>query len=961
MKPHHHSARRPFQPSAFRLSGFLPQPSAFRLSGFFLAAFSLQTFSLFCALSAQTITTTTLSNQFRTSVPGSDTIYILAQTGSSYQTPGSWEFSGTTFSNSGPDTITEAAVYVDGGPGSVQGSAVFTGSNLEILATGTSGNSRRALMSYRGANVTLVSSTIRQTETNAATGLSGALYIASSAKFYGSDLLIEASGPQVSAIVINNAIRNAAVIENSVIQNSGSAAAIYMGGSGAVVLTSCTVNTTGAAAPGFMALGAIPRFSLTDGLIYTTGASSPALWFGTGSNGNGAMQLTATFTRALLRAENGMGLEINTNLPGLTNRPSVASAGPSWAGYFDLTLVSSTLSGALGAVRMTSSSTSGASGAYVAEIPTSLRITLGDSALEGDVLVNDGAQLILNATASRLSGALRLSGSAPVADVALDNFTLTGGIVLSGGAALNLSANTTTITGTLSASGNAAAKVLLTGSSTIDAVAFSGSSTLELTMDNTSRILGDFTFTGGATYTLLPADNRALTFPNALTLAARGNLRVAPGTQLTLTAPLTLSDPTAIVTLADARGDDLVLAAGLVGKGRLDVQGVHAEAVGQPEMRVIHDATGSLAPDAFTLAAPASSRLFAYRALENRPDGAYLTGGGFSPAGAAILDSPALAAADFFDALTPAFRHLASLRESTSPTENQKLKTENSSGDAGSFWLTARAATTSAAGAAPGLSFRQQTFALAAGADLRWGGNRGKSAFTAGISADTGFASRDFDKDASGNATTFGATLYGLYRHAAGWHLAATARAEAAKNDFDTRDAGAALSADYTIRSAGLAVEFGWRLPGFSPAGWWCEPSVGAGFASIGGATYDTRSTNPDNCFHVAQNAATATQSRAQIAFGRDLGKKWSLRATFAASYLDISGGKLSTTTDDATTGADVTGIRLHQLGGFRVEAACGIVYRLGTASRLWLDCDTALATNYKRPWTLSLGFAKAW
>lgn len=908
--------------------------------------------ALLCALIASGVLNAQIiapqdANQFRTTLASGGT-YILRDTGTYYTSPGTWTFNDMTFSNSGTDAGNFAAVYVQA---SEAGNTVFSGSNLTILGSGTSSNSRHALYLTGGPKVVLIDSVIRQTEANASTGVTYATYIGGRTEFHGTNLRIEAVGPQVNAIYMTNNRGNRVILEGSVIQNSGSVAAIRMAGAGTVMLTSSTINTTGDVAPGFQAIGSRVYFILDDGLIQTTGALSPGLWLGSGivssAFGNGIMEFTGVFQNALVQSDAGMGIELNTNLPGLVSRPGLANPQPSIAGYYDLTVVSSTISGALGAFRMTSSATS-ADGATITEIPTIVRLNFTDSALDGDVFVNDGAQFILNGAASRLDGALRLSGTAPTATVTLADSAITNGIVLSGGAVLNLSADNTTITGTLAASGSATARVLLTGGSTIDAVAFAGSSSLELTLDNTSRVLGDFSFSGGAAYTLLPADNRALVFPNALTLAAGGNLRVAPATRLTLTAPLTLADPAVVITLADARGDDLVLAGGLLGKGRLIVQSIHADALGKPELRVIRDDTGALASDAFQLAAPAANRLFAYHGLENRPDGVYLTGGGFSPAGAAIINTSALAAADFFDAGAPVSRHLAGLRESGTMGAGAHY----ADGNSGAFWLSGNTAYTTVGGDAPGLGFRQQTFALSTGADLRWGGGNGKPAMTAGIFAGTGYSHRDFSGDADGRATIFGGGLYALYQRPGGWHAALTLRVEKADHDLDVRDLHTSLSADYSANAFGATLQFGRFLSGFSLTGWWAEPSVEIGYAGIGSASYDTRSADAAYRFHVRQDTITATHARAQIAFGRELYKKWSIRTRMAGSWLNTSDGGI---TGGGITKADFL------IDGIRVEASVGFFRQFGPTNRLWIDYDAVLAANYKRPCVVSIGFAKAW
>jgi hypothetical protein len=102
-----------------------------------------------------------------------------------------------------------------------------------------------------------------------------------------------------------------------------------MEGAALALLTSSTIATTGAVAPGFQAGGARSYLVLDDGLIHASGASSPGLWLGSGntssSYGNGIMEFTAVFQNALVRADAGVAVEINTNLPGLISRPAITS------------------------------------------------------------------------------------------------------------------------------------------------------------------------------------------------------------------------------------------------------------------------------------------------------------------------------------------------------------------------------------------------------------------------------------------------------------------------------------------------------------------------------------------------------------------------------------------------------------------------------------------------------------
>jgi outer membrane autotransporter protein len=943
------------------------------------------TLCLFAAVLTILTAPASAQNAFRNTTAAelaSDTAYILPSTGTYYLTPGHAAFEDTAFHNSG--SASAPAVFVVGN-GS-RGATTFTAANITVSSTGLAGTAHRAFIISNYADAIVTSATI--TLESAATSSSDyALYLQTAGRFTGTDVLIAASGAVAHAIVVGNRLGVVLELNRATIQNDGRAAAIWFAGLGVTLLTSTTITTTGTNAPGIQVHGQRHTLAYNGGLVHASGPNAPALWLGTGNSdsglGTGFTEFSGSFTNVHLLSDQGAGIDINTLLPGpaILNRPSLTGAHPGWAGNYALAFVSSTITGAQGSLRVTSFVQTSAA---TAEIYTHARLSLSDgSAMAGDVLVNDGARLDLALDASRLENTLRLTGSAPTANLTLANHSaIAGGIVLSGGAALDLSARDSAITGALVLTGSATARLRLETGATLDTVTLADHAAIDLTL--TGGVLPSFDASGHATLNIIAS---------AASSAAQATINLADAARLRITGKIThqgalnLSGSAPTLILANAAQDTLTLADGLTGSGLLLIEGLDASVLGQTTFRVIHDESATLAPGALELAAPVELGLAAY-AIDPapHPDGIYLTGGfghgRLSSAAAAILDTPALAAADFLDALDPVLNHLSDLRaglravgpdlasgrarDNATDTANRGATQgrapsviPRAQGDAGAFWLSARLGDTTSGGAAPGLAFRQTTAAITTGIDLRWGGG-GAPALTTGLFADTSHATRDFDGAADGASTTFGAGAYALWRQPAGWHASAALRLDQTKNTLATRSAGNALDADYSVHSAGILLEAGWRLRDLLPAGWWLEPTLDAAFIRLGGDTYVTRSTNTANRLPVHLESINATRCRVRLAFGRELDEKWSLRARLAASRLDLSGGCITVW---PAAGSDAPPVR--DVGflfeGWSAAASAGLIRRLGSAGHLTLDCETTFAADYKRPWQLTLSYSRAW
>jgi len=662
-------------------------------------------------------------------------------------------------------------------------------------------------------------------------------------------------------------------------------------------------------------------------------------------------------------------------------------------GEFHLRLTDTPISGAL--------ALSGSSLAF---------LDLARSAISGGIALADNATLNGTLRSTTISNALTATG-AGVISLSPDNSA--NGITATGASFLSLSLDASTIAGGINATDNAALTLTLENASAITGgVTLSGSAALTITLRDParsaasaaasansaastapaatarfSRLEGDITIADRATFALAAAtaSTTPVTLSNNLSLAGTWLIT----TPIRHTGALTLTDPRATIAISNAATDSLTLANGLTGAGRLDILSIDGSTLGAPEIRVIHDETNTFttATTATTaplrLSRPVDYGLAAYT-LQNRPDGAWLVGGlsgaSYGSGGAAVFNTQALAAEDWFASLAPAQRHLEQLRAAatfmgsagvppadegrpdprpergqgqgagrTLSADGTPALPKTAAGDAGSLWLVTSAATTRVSRDSAALTFTQRAFSIAAGADTRW--DLDASTLTTGIYAATTRTLRDFTATADASTITVGAALYAQWHHRNGLHLAAIGRLDTHKNALDTHVPNNALSADYNTQTQGLSLEAGWRLA-HPRTGWWIEPTLQFAAAKFPSVAYTTRSNKPANIIPISIADARATQTLLTLALGKPLNENWSLSARVAAARVATNGGAF---TAPNLTRADFT------ISGNRLETALTLERRIGPNTRLTLDAAHVAARDYNRPLTITLGYLHLW
>jgi outer membrane autotransporter protein len=581
-----------------------------------------------------------------------------------------------------------------------------------------------------------------------------------------------------------------------------------------------------------------------------------------------------------------------------------------------------------------------------------------DSTWTGDLTLTNRGDLALHFNNTPIDGALHLSGST-WCGLNLTDSPLLGGINARGVA--TLTGFVTGAIGPITAGGNASIDLdldrmpsgpitagesadvrlrvgnalLATDATLTGGIHLSNSATLALTLCDTDRFNGDITIRDRATLAFATTAATPLTITGSVALAGIWRM---PGKTI-LSGTLAITHPLGTLAIENASPDSLVLANGLSGNGRLDILSLTDEALKSPEFRVIHDSTGDFATDSLVLARPVDYGLAAYT-LQNRPDGAWLVGG-LSSAGAAIVNSQAMIAGDWFAALAPLNYRLGQFRLPGAGSSG-------ASGNTGDFWFQARYDTTDVNRSGSSLDFTSRTLGFTAGIDTRW--DYDNATLSIGIFADTVRTAREFTGSADGLTTGAGGGLYAHYQHRAGLHASIIARFDASENTFDTRNPLNAMNASYNTQAGGAALEAGWRFA--LPAGWWLEPAAQVALVSLPGVSYTTQSNRPGNVIDITTSDARAAQWLGRLAFGKTLDKNWHIRGHLAYATVNADGGAF---TVPGLANIDFT------VAGSRDEASLGIVRLLGRTGRLTLDASCTAASDYKRPCAIFLGYNHAW
>lgn len=507
---------------------------------------------------------------------------------------GTWAYRDTIFSNIATSNAT-LAIYGYSASGSTAAGgyqdaashpALVTGTNLTIIANGTTSNGRSAIGLREGGRITLYSSTIAQTAINTATGYVEAIYITDGSNQGGSHFrgenvtLTIAATPSTTGIrgVAIGAGANSATFVDSTIFTESAAAALAWNGNGdniesTITLKNTNVTTTAAYAPAIQYVGDIARLHITGGTIATTGANSPVLRLGAGNLNDGRSKLQATITGATLTAASSYALDLNYDPTNTTNYWTAASPGNNTGhqGIYEIALYHTTLAGAAGSLRLATT------GRDNSPTLTEFHLHLDQSTLGGDILMHPGdastyttgVKLYLTATDSTINGGLHIAGvtaalHAHQAVLELKNTPINGSITTDNRAALHLRPTNSPIAGTIALTGSTTAYLnhidspIATTATAGAGIALADTARLEATLTRSTIGLGLAAIGTRLPDTTLLAPTATLTLHDSnidgpLVARTGARLAIALNGSSSITGPVTLDDH-ATLTLALARG-----------------------------------------------------------------------------------------------------------------------------------------------------------------------------------------------------------------------------------------------------------------------------------------------------------------------------------------------------------------------------------------------------------------------
>jgi outer membrane autotransporter protein len=275
----------------------------------------------------------------------------------------------------------------------------------------------------------------------------------------------------------------------------------------------------------------------------------------------------------------------------------------------------------------------------------------------------------------------------------------------------------------------------------------------------------------------------------------------------------------------------------------------------------------------------------------------------------------------------------------------------------GGLWARAFAEGATIDAAVTGRAFDLDLYGITAGADKAWTLPAGR--LHAGAFAGYGLARQKFDSaagtgDADGESKLLTAGLYAAWLRDAGWFANAVLAWAGYDNDFTARDqSGTAVTAAYKDWSAALSLELGRRLA--LKDGWFAEPSVRLSLARLARDDYRTRQPDGQPGLAVANTSADILRARAGALAGRAFtsahGGLFQFHGRLGGVYENSAGGEVRL--------PGVAPCRPNLDGG-RVEAGAGLLWQPSAAAQLYFDYDAALGTDYKKPWSLSLGLRHA-
>ncbi|AWI08174.1 autotransporter outer membrane beta-barrel domain-containing protein [Ereboglobus luteus] len=244
---------------------------------------------------------------------------------------------------------------------------------------------------------------------------------------------------------------------------------------------------------------------------------------------------------------------------------------------------------------------------------------------------------------------------------------------------------------------------------------------------------------------------------------------------------------------------------------------------------------------------------------------------------------------------------------------------------------------------------KQDTYGLTVGADKIF--TIKNAILMAGVHAGMNYSDRSFEdlghKYGDGNSTILGGGLYALWIHDAGWFIDSVLRLDRSESELNARGVDGYLShGKYKNNIQGISVEAGRR---FINGRYWVEPSVQAAVAWINGTDYTMRNDHHRD-IHVRIGDADSWQYTARVRTGATFAR-WNPYIKFGVVKSDISGGKVHVEGRTQSPGFE----------GWRLETGAGAGYLINEQSQLYLDYEYNKAPHYERPWSINLGYRRAW
>jgi len=338
------------------------------------------------------------------------------------------------------------------------------------------------------------------------------------------------------------------------------------------------------------------------------------------------------------------------------------------------------------------------------------------------------------------------------------------------------------------------------------------------------------------------------------------------------------------------------------------------------------------------------------------PNAYYLSAGDtLSRAADAILITAGVMGTDWHYDLDTVTKRLGDLRFGSGGTGDSPVGSSGTgvspvSPHTTNLWLRANTYRLSASPTLAGSSFKQDTYAITAGADYTLNAVAATTSLGAFIAM--GRTTRTFDDTRNaygdGSTNTAGAGAYFLYTNDTGIFADTVLRYDRYRNTLNTRAIDGYLARGaYTNHILGLSEELGWRL---TRGAWWLEPTLQAAAAWINTADYPLthEATAATLNVHVASSAAM--QYRLQVRSGATLGR--------ISPYIKFAEVRSS------TTGGEVTAQSrpfAPNFDGWRTELGLGATYLLNSKNQLYFDYDYARTPAYERPWSLTLGYRRTW